>query len=61
MRRIHGLPGIPSRTQQLVESIKARRVQTMTIAELERWIALELSGTYHQNVHRGAQAIPAQL
>jgi hypothetical protein len=33
----------------------------MTMAELERWLSLEIAGKYHQNVHRGVHAIPAQL
>lgn len=33
----------------------------MTMAELERWIGLEIAGKYHQNVHRGVHAIPEQL
>jgi hypothetical protein len=33
----------------------------MTMGELERWIGLEIAGKYHQNVHRGVHAIPAQL
>jgi putative transposase len=33
----------------------------MTMAELERWIGLEIAGKYHQNVQRGVHAIPAQL
>lgn len=31
------------------------------MAELERWIALEIAGKYHQRVHCGVHAIPAQL
>jgi putative transposase len=33
----------------------------MTMAELERWMALEIAGRYHQRVHSGVHAIPAQL
>jgi hypothetical protein len=33
----------------------------MTMAELERWIALEIAGRYHFNVHRGLHAVPYRL
>ena len=34
---------------------------SMTMAELEKWMALEIAGRYHQQVHRGLHAIPAQV
>lgn len=30
------------------------------MAELERWMAMEIAGRYHLRVHRGLHAIPAQ-
>jgi putative transposase len=33
----------------------------MTLAELERWMALEIAGHYHQSVHHGIHAIPVQV
>ena len=33
----------------------------MTLEELQRWIALEIAGRYHQHAHRGLHAIPAQV
>jgi putative transposase len=33
----------------------------MTMAELEKWMALEIAGRYRQQVHRGLHAIPAQV
>ena len=32
----------------------------MTMAELERRVALQIAGRYHQRAHRGMHAIPAQ-
>jgi hypothetical protein len=34
---------------------------SMTMAELEKWMALEIAGRYHQQVHRGLHAIPTQV
>jgi putative transposase len=61
MRRIHGLPGTtmsnPAQRGKYASDAKA----SMTMAELERWIALEIAGRYHHQVHRGLHAVPAQV
>jgi len=61
MRRIHGLPGTtmsnPAQRGKYASEAKA----SMTMAELEKWMALEIAGRYHQQVHRGLHAIPAQV
>lgn len=57
MRRIHGLPGTTmSNSSERGSGAKA----TFTMAELERWMAMEIAGRYHLRVHRGLHAIPAQ-
>ena len=61
MRRIHGLPGTTFSNPIARGKYKSDAHATMTLAELERWIGLEIAGKYHQNVHRGVHAIPAQL
>jgi putative transposase len=61
MRQIHGLPGTtmsnPAQRGKYASEAKA----CMTMAELEKWMALEIAGRYHQQVHRGLHAIPAQV
>ncbi|HZZ15818.1 MAG TPA: hypothetical protein VFE08_07645 [Candidatus Sulfotelmatobacter sp.] len=61
MRRIHGLPGTTYSNPSERGKYRSEASATMTMAELERWIALEIAGRYHQHVHRGVHAIPAQL
>ena len=61
MRRIHGLPGTTFSNPTARGKYKSEARATMTMSELERWIALEIAGKYHQYVHRGVHAIPAQL
>jgi putative transposase len=61
MRRIHGLPGTTYSNPTERGKYRSEARATMTMAELERWIALEVAGRYHQHVHRGVHAIPAQL
>lgn len=61
MRRIHGLPGTAYSNPTERGKYRSEARATMTMAELERWIALEIAGRYHQHVHRGVHAIPAQL
>jgi putative transposase len=61
MRRIHGLPGTTFSNPMARGKYKSEARATMTMSELERWIALEIAGKYHQYVHRGVHAIPAQL
>ena len=61
MRRIHGLPGTTFSNPTKRGKYKSEAHATMTMGELERWIGLEIAGKYHQNVHRGVHAIPAQL
>ena len=61
MRRIHGLPGTTFSNPVERGQYRSEARATMTMAELERWMALEIAGRYHQRVHRGVHAIPAEL
>jgi putative transposase len=61
MRRIHGLPGTTFSNPIERGKYRSEARAIMTMAELERWIALEIAGKYHHYVHRGVHAVPAQL
>jgi hypothetical protein len=61
MRRIHGLPGTTFSSPVKRGNYRSEAKATMTMAELERWIALEIAGRYHFNVHRGLHAVPYRL
>lgn len=61
MRRIHGLPGTTMSNPAQRGKYPSEAKASMTMAELERWMALEIAGRYHQRVHRGVHAIPAQV
>jgi putative transposase len=61
MKRIHGLPGTTYSNPSEKGNYRSEARATMTMAELERWMALEIGGRYHQRVHRGVHAVPAQL
>ena len=61
MRRIHGMPGTTYSNPTERGKYPSEARATMTMAELERWMALEIGGRYHQRVHRGVHAVPAQL
>ena len=60
MRRIHGLPGTTHSNPLERGKYRSDARANMTLEELERWVALEIAGRYHQHVHRGLHAIPAQ-
>ncbi len=61
MRRIHGLPGTTYSNPLERGKYRSEARASMTMAELERWIALEIDGRYHQSVHRGIHAVPAKV
>lgn len=61
MRRIHGLPGTTFSNPTERGKYPSEARASMTMAELECWIALEIAGRYHRRVHRGVHAIPADL
>ena len=61
MRRIHGLPGTTYSSPEKRGRYRSAAKATMTMAELERWITLEIAGRYHHFVHRGLHAVPFRL
>ncbi len=61
MRRIHGLPGTTFSNPTKKGKYRSEAHATMTMAELERWITLEIVGRYHFFVHRGVHAVPIRL
>jgi hypothetical protein len=58
MRRIHGLPGTTYSNPGERGKYRSETHATMTMAELERWIALETAGRY-RCVHRPVTLVPA--
>jgi putative transposase len=60
MRRIHGLPGTTMSNPTDRGAYNSEAKASFTMAELERWMAMEIAGRYHLRVHRGLHAIPAQ-
>ncbi len=61
MRRIHGLPGTTFSNPTKKGKYRSEAKAIMTMAELERWITLEIVGRYHCFVHRGVHAVPNRL
>jgi len=58
MGRIHLLPGTTQSNPQARGAYKSEKAAQMTLAELERWIALEICGRYHLGVHRSLRRAP---
>lgn len=61
MARIHGLPGTTYSSPQQRGKYKSQAKATMTMAELEKWIALEIGGRYHHFVNTGIHGIPLKV
>jgi putative transposase len=61
MRRIHGLPGTTMSNPVQRGKYPSEAKASMTMVELGQWIALEIAGRYHHQVHRGLHAVPAQV
>jgi putative transposase len=51
MGMIHELPGTTFSSPQERGSYDSEAAATLTLAELERWLALAIAGPYHQTVH----------
>jgi len=51
MGMIHELPGTTFSDPQERDSYDSEAAATLTLAELERWLALAIAGRYHQAVH----------
>jgi putative transposase len=53
MGRLHLLPGTTFSTAQELGEYDPRRHAALTLRELERYIALDIVGSYHQSIHSG--------
>ena len=58
MGAVHLLPGTTFSNVQEKGSYDSAKQATMTMAELERWLALEILGRYHQSVHSALHIPP---
>ncbi|MEI6719174.1 MAG: Mu transposase C-terminal domain-containing protein [Betaproteobacteria bacterium] len=60
MGKVHLLPGTTYSNIQQRGDYKSEQKATMTLAELERWLAYEICCGYHQSVHRSLGITPAR-
>jgi len=60
MHRIHLIPGTTFSNVAEKDGYDSESRAVMTLKELERWIALEILGVYHQSVHTALHQPPEQ-
>lgn len=53
MQRVKGLPGATGNTTRGRKARKPEDFACLTLAEFERWLALEIGQRYHRSEHRG--------
>lgn len=58
MGRVHLLPGTTGSNPQDKGAYPAEDASVLTMAELERWLAIEICEQYHRRVHRGLRRSP---
>jgi putative transposase len=58
MGQVHLLPGTTSSNVADRGDYDAEKSATMTLAEFEKWLALEIAGRYHRDRHRGLGISP---
>ncbi len=58
MGRVHLLPGTTGSNPQDKGAYPAESASAMTMAELERWLTIEICEQYHRRVHRGLRRSP---
>jgi putative transposase len=51
MRAVHALPGTTFSNVAMKGTYPSEAQATLTLAEFERWLALEITGEYHHRVH----------
>ena len=51
MGRLHLLPGTTFSNEQELGEYDSKRHAALTLRELERYIALDIVGSYHQSIH----------
>jgi len=61
MGAVHLLPGTTFSNVQEKGSYDSQKYSAMTMAELERWLALEILGRYHLSIHSALRMPPLQL
>lgn len=52
MGRLHLLPSTTFSNAQDLAEYDSKRHAALTLRELERYIALDIVGSYHQSIHR---------
>ena len=58
MGRVHLLPGTTGSNPQDKGAYPAETEAVLTMAELERWLAMEICEQYHRRIHRGLHRSP---
>jgi putative transposase len=58
MGAVHLLPGTTFSSVAAKGDYPSEERATLTLAEFERWLILEIAGTYHQRVHTALQRTP---
>ena len=58
MDRVHLLPGTTGSNPQDKGAYPAEDQSVLTLAELERWLAIEICEQYHRRVRRGLRRSP---
>ena len=53
MQRLQGLPGATGNSPKGRKASKPEAKASLTLGELERWLAMEISQRYHHSEHRG--------
>jgi len=61
MGRLHLLPGTTFSNEQELAEYNSKRHSALTLRELERYIALEIVGSYHQSIHSGLGRPPIAI
>jgi len=62
MERVHGLPGTTGSSPKGRNKRPPEKHAALTLAEFERWLALEIGQRYHHSAHRGLHgATPASM
>jgi putative transposase len=61
MGAVHMLPGTTFSNVAQKGSYKSESAASLTLAELERWLALEIAGVYHNSIHSSLGRSPIEV
>ncbi|WP_292615667.1 hypothetical protein [Mesorhizobium sp.] len=61
MGKLHLLPGTTFSNEQELGDYDSKRHAALTLRELERYIALDIVGSYHQSIHGGLGRPPISI